>query len=71
MPEFRGLNRKNVPQWLLVVMHHSGLFDAWRLPIATGIAYFGAAEGLGGPVEAGEHLAREQLLRRHRMPRNG
>lgn len=45
VPEFRGLNRKNVPQWLLVVMHHSGLFDEWRLPIATGIAYFGAAEG--------------------------
>jgi hypothetical protein len=45
VPEFRGLNRKNVPQWLLVVMHHSGLFDAWRLPIATGIAYFGDAQG--------------------------
>ncbi len=24
VPEFRGLNRKLVPQWLLVVMHHSG-----------------------------------------------
>ncbi len=45
VPEFRGLNRKLVPQWLLVVMHHSGLFDAWRLPIATGIAWFGQAEG--------------------------
>jgi hypothetical protein len=45
VPEFRGLSRKQVPQWLLVVMHHSGLFDAWRLPIATGIAWFGAAEG--------------------------
>ncbi|MGZ4691675.1 MAG: hypothetical protein ACXVKA_16455 [Acidimicrobiia bacterium] len=45
VPEFRGLNRKLVPQWLLVVMHHSGLFDAWRLPIATGIAWFGAPEG--------------------------
>jgi hypothetical protein len=45
VPEFRGLNRKNVPQWLLVVMHHSGLFDAWRLPIATGIAWFGESEG--------------------------
>jgi hypothetical protein len=40
VPEFRGANRKNVPQWLLVVMHHSGLFDEWRLPIATGIAWF-------------------------------
>ncbi len=45
VPEFRGLNRKLVPQWLLVVMHHSGLFDRWRLPIATGIAWFGAPEG--------------------------
>ncbi len=40
VPEFRGVNRKVLPQWLLVVMHHSGLFDAWRLPIATGIAWF-------------------------------
>lgn len=45
VPEFRGLNRKVVPQWLLVVMHHSGLFDRWRLPIATGITWFGNAEG--------------------------
>jgi hypothetical protein len=40
VPEFRGCNRKVMPQWLLVVMHHAGLFDAWRLPIATGIAWF-------------------------------
>jgi hypothetical protein len=45
VPEFRGLNRKLVPQWLLVVMHHSGLFTEWRLPIATGIAWFGDADG--------------------------
>jgi hypothetical protein len=40
VPEFRGVSRKNLPQWLLVVMHHSGLFDTWRLAIATGISYF-------------------------------
>jgi hypothetical protein len=40
VPEFRGANRKVIPQWLLVVMHHSGLFEAWRMPIATGISYF-------------------------------
>jgi hypothetical protein len=40
VPEFRGVSRKNLPQWLLVVMHHSGLFDRWRLAIATGISYF-------------------------------
>jgi hypothetical protein len=45
VPEFRGANRKLMPQWLLVVMHHSGLFDAWRLPIATGIAWFHDCEG--------------------------
>ena len=27
VPEFRGCNRKVMPQWLLVAMHHSGLFD--------------------------------------------
>ena len=45
VPEFRGLNRKLVPQWLLVVMHHSGLFDDWRMPIATGIAWFSGGPG--------------------------
>jgi hypothetical protein len=45
VPEFRGASRKNVPQWLLVVMHHSGLFDAWRLHIATGIAYLQDMDG--------------------------
>jgi hypothetical protein len=45
VPEFRGANRKVVPQWLLVVMHHSALFEEWRMPIATGIAYFGHAQG--------------------------
>ena len=64
VPEFRGANRKVVPQWLLVVMHHSGLFEPWRMPIATGIAYFAPAgrqpeggtlayypDGPDGPVE--------------------
>jgi hypothetical protein len=45
VPEFRGANRRTTPQWLLVVMHHSGLFEPWRMPIATGIAYFGDARG--------------------------
>lgn len=40
VPEFRGANRKVFPQWLLVVMLHSGLFERWRLHIATGIAWF-------------------------------
>jgi hypothetical protein len=45
VPEFRGCNRKAVPQWLLVVMHHSGLFEEWRMPIATGIAWFHDCDG--------------------------
>jgi len=45
VPEFRGANRKVVPQWLLVVMFHSGLFEEWRMPIATAIAYFGGGRG--------------------------
>jgi hypothetical protein len=40
VPEFRGASRKALPQWLLVVMHHSGLFDAWRMPIATAVSWF-------------------------------
>ena len=45
VPEFRGANRKLVPQWLLVVMQHSGLFAEYRMPIATGIAWFHDCDG--------------------------
>jgi hypothetical protein len=45
VPEFRGANRKLLPQWLLVVMHHSGLFDEYRMPIATAIAWFHDCDG--------------------------
>jgi hypothetical protein len=45
VPEFRGANRKRFPQWLIVVMHHSRLFERWRMPIATGISYFGRCQG--------------------------
>ena len=45
VPEFRGANRKIHPQWLLVVMHHSGLFDDWRMPIATAVSWFHDAKG--------------------------
>jgi hypothetical protein len=60
VPEFRGANRRIIPQWLLVVMRHSELFESWRLRIATGVTYFGAAkggelayypQGAAGPVE--------------------
>jgi hypothetical protein len=45
VPEFRGANRLAYPQWLMVVMHHSGLFDDWRLPIATGVSWFNESAG--------------------------
>jgi hypothetical protein len=39
------MNRKKDPQWLLVAMHHSGLFERWRMPIATAVAYFESCAG--------------------------
>ncbi len=45
VPEFRGINRKHHPQWLCVVMHHSGLFDRWRMPIATAVSWYQDAHG--------------------------
>jgi len=45
VPEFRGVSRKTHPQWLCVAMHHSRLFDEWRMPIATGVSWFHDCEG--------------------------
>ena len=45
VPEFRGANRTKDPEWLLVVMHHSELFDRWRMPIATGVSWFRGCRG--------------------------
>src|SRR5262249_6980440 len=45
VPEFRGANRTKDPEWLLVVMHHSGLFARWRIPIATGVSWFQSCRG--------------------------
>jgi hypothetical protein len=45
VPEFRGVNRKMHPQWLLVAMRHSELFEEWRMPIATGVAWFHDCDG--------------------------
>src|SRR5262245_7606692 len=45
VPEFRGVTRKRDPQWLIVAMHHSRLFERWRMPIATGVAWFGNPRG--------------------------
>jgi hypothetical protein len=45
VPEFRGANRKIFPQWLMVVMHHSGLFDEHRMRIATAVGWFNDCRG--------------------------
>ncbi len=45
VPEFRGISRKTHPQWLCVVMHHSGLFDHYRMPIATAVSWYQDTKG--------------------------
>ena len=39
IPWFYGATRFHVPQWLLVVMEQSGLFQALRVPQIQGVAY--------------------------------
>merc|ERR1711924_200735 len=45
VPEFRGCNRTNCPEWMLVCMHHSGLFKNWYVPIATAISWYSDHSG--------------------------
>ena len=47
IPEFRGANIGQLPGWLLVVMHFSGCFAAWRVPLVTAVMYVGEG-GRGG-----------------------
>ena len=39
-PTFRGLERREVPVWLLVVMGASGLFERWSVRVAGAITWF-------------------------------
>jgi hypothetical protein len=43
--QFRGLDRERNPVWLLVAMHHSGLFERWRLRVATCTSWYQDCEG--------------------------
>jgi hypothetical protein len=45
VPAFRGADRTGLPLWLLVVMRHSGLFERWRISIATAVAFVGDCAG--------------------------
>ncbi len=38
-PEYRGLDKWTVPEWFMVVMQHSGLFERWRKNICAGVAF--------------------------------
>lgn len=45
VPAFRGVDRTRFPLWLLVTMGRSGLFERWRVRIATSVAWFYDGEG--------------------------
>ncbi len=45
VPAFRGVTRADHPIWLLKVMKTSGLFEAWRVWIATAVSWFYAGPG--------------------------
>jgi hypothetical protein len=45
IPAFRGFTRATQPVWLLKTMKTSGLFEAWRTKIATGVSWFYAGPG--------------------------
>ncbi len=46
IPAFRGIDRTAHPVWLLALMLRSGLFEDWRIPIATGVSFW--YDGPGG-----------------------
>jgi hypothetical protein len=46
VPAFRGIGRDRFPVWLLAVMGHSGLFERWRIRIATAVSWW--SDGPGG-----------------------
>ena len=45
VPEFRVADRRRMPQWLLVTLLHSGLFDEYSIPTAICLSWFGANPG--------------------------
>ena len=45
VPAFRGVDRSTLPLWMLVVMRHSGLFERWRIRIATAVLFLGGCQG--------------------------
>ncbi len=45
IPAFRGVDRTRYPVWLLVTMGRSGLFERWRIRIATAVSWWFEGEG--------------------------
>ncbi len=45
LPEYRGADRRTIPLWLLRAMHRAGLFERWRLHMATAVTYVGGGRG--------------------------
>jgi hypothetical protein len=45
VPAFRGVDRTRYPVWLLIAMGRSGLFERWRVPIATAVSWWFEGEG--------------------------
>jgi hypothetical protein len=45
VPAFRGITRAEYPVWLLHQMQVSGLFDPWRIRLATAVSWFYAGPG--------------------------
>jgi hypothetical protein len=46
VPAFRGVDRTAYPAWVVNAMQASGLFDRWRVRLATAVAwYYEGAEG--------------------------
>jgi len=63
VPAFRGIDRSHHPVWFLHAMNRSGLFEAWRVDIATAVAWLFDGEGgefdywPRGPRERPERIA--------------
>src|SRR5262245_55606274 len=49
LPIYRGFTAPAAPVWLLMNMAYSGLFQAWMVPVASGLSWFW--KGVGGTFE--------------------
>lgn len=61
-PEYRGLDKTRCPEWLLVAMHHSGLFADYRVHVVAAVSFCGDCDGgdfifyPDGPVGRVQHV---------------